>query len=874
MLRLYGCLVEQHDLRLVALAALICVFSSALAVEMITRARQGRESRAAWSALAAATFGAGVWATHFVAELAYDPGLSLGYALGLTGLSILVAMALAALGIFVALRYDAPLSGGAVIGGAIGAMHYVGMAALRVPASIRWDMTYVLSSLAVGMLLSAAAVQALWSGTGPRPRLAATGLLVAAIVALHFTGMAAMTLTPEAVAELTEAIAAPKLLAVAVAAVTATIMAFGLAGLIGTHFARRMAHEAERLRRSKERLIDAIETLPAGFALYDADGRFVLCNTRYRTIYAESADLMQRGASFADIVRIGAERGNYKLGEGGVQAWMNDRLARWANPAEPFEQQLATGEWLRITDRRTSDGGMICVREDITELKRREATFRALFASNPLPMMVYDFKTLRFLEVNDAAVAHYGYGRSEFLAMTLTQIRASEEPQTPSKSGPTARHFGVTRHRTADGRAITVEVTSHQLAFEGRSAGLMIAIDVTDKRRAEDEARESAVRLSKSERHLARAQELAEVGSFEGDLDTGEIVWSDNLYHMLGVDKASFVVNMKSVLAVIHPEDRDRFIAWRAGLRNGHDIPSLRYRVIRADGELRHHFMDADPIGDGSGTVVGLFGTVRDVTAAKQAEEQRRALEAQLQHSQRLEALGTLAGGVAHDLNNTLVPVVALAKMAMKRLPDDSRDYANMATVLRAGERARDLVRQILAFSRKDAPTRQLVDLGALLRESLRMVRASIQSTITFEETVEDVPPIHGDPAQLHQIIINLVVNAAQAIGTAMGTITVRLALDPALRLAETADGPRRPAIRLTVRDTGCGMEEATMRRIFEPFFTTKPVGEGTGLGLSVVHGIVSQHGGRMAVDSRLGEGTVFDVHLPAAADKADRSAA
>ncbi|HUH86219.1 MAG TPA: ATP-binding protein, partial [Stellaceae bacterium] len=324
----------------------------------------------------------------------------------------------------------------------------------------------------------------------------------------------------------------------------------------------------------------------------------------------------------------------------------------------------------------------------------------------------------------------------------------------------------------------------------------------------------------------------------------------------------------------IHPEDRERFVAWRAGLRDGHDIPSLGYRVVRADGELRHHFMDADPIRDGSGAIVGLFGTVRDVTAAKLAEDQRRALEAQLQHSQRLEALGTLAGGVAHDLNNTLVPVVALAKLAMKRLPEDSRDYSNMATVLRAGERARDLVRQILAFSRKEVPTRQLVDLAALLRESLRMVRASIQSTITFEEAIEDVPPVAGDPSQLHQIVINLVVNAAQAIGAAMGTITVRLALDPAMRLAETADGPRRPAVRLTVRDTGCGMEEATMRRIFEPFFTTKPVGEGTGLGLSVVHGIVAQHGGRMAVDSRLGEGTVFDVYLPAAAEEADRTAA
>jgi putative cofactor-binding repeat protein len=256
------------------------------------------------------------------------------------------------------------------------------------------------------------------------------------------------------------------------------------------------------------------------------------------------------------------------------------------------------------------------------------------------------------------------------------------------------------------------------------------------------------------------------------------------------------------------------------------------------------------------------------------AEEQRRGLEAQLQHSQRLEALGTLAGGVAHDINNTLVPVLLLSKLAMKQLPAESREYANMATILHAGERARDLVRQILAFTRKEAPTRRLVDVVALLRESLKMVRSSIQSTITFEEAIEEVPLVRGDPSQIHQVVINLIVNAAQAIGAAMGTISVRLALDAAVTLAENPDAAARPAIRLTVRDTGSGMEEDTMRRIFEPFFTTKPVGEGTGLGLSVVHSIVAQHGGRMTVESRLGAGTVFDVFLPAAAEMSVPAAA
>jgi signal transduction histidine kinase len=253
-----------------------------------------------------------------------------------------------------------------------------------------------------------------------------------------------------------------------------------------------------------------------------------------------------------------------------------------------------------------------------------------------------------------------------------------------------------------------------------------------------------------------------------------------------------------------------------------------------------------------------------------------RRLEAQLHHSQKLESLGTLAGGIAHDLNNTLVPIVALGKMAMKRLPDGSREQANMVTIQRAGERARDLVQQILAFSRKDAPKRELVDFAALLRDSLRMSRASLPATIRLEEVIDTVPLVYGDPSQLHQVVINLLVNAGQAIGASMGTITVLLAVDAEAAPSHQSADPPRPMLRLAVRDTGCGMDDATMQRVFEPFFTTKPVGEGTGLGLSVVHGIVTQHGGRMTVESRFGQGTCVTAYLPGLgeAGEAERLAA
>jgi PAS domain S-box-containing protein len=250
----------------------------------------------------------------------------------------------------------------------------------------------------------------------------------------------------------------------------------------------------------------------------------------------------------------------------------------------------------------------------------------------------------------------------------------------------------------------------------------------------------------------------------------------------------------------------------------------------------------------------GRVGAWTDVTDLKRVEAERRTLELQLHHSQRLEALGTLAGGVAHEINNALVPVVALTKLMAGKFPEDSRERRNLTTVLSGAERSRDLVKQILAFSRREEEQRrESVDVAAVLQDALKLMRATVPTSIRLAEEIAAVPAVAGDPNQLHQVIVNLVNNAAQAIGETHGTIT--------LGLRAEADGG---ALRLWVADTGCGMEEATKVRIFEPFFTTREVGKGTGLGLAVVHGIIKEHGGRIEVQSTPGKGTRFDVVLPA----------
>jgi signal transduction histidine kinase len=250
MLQVLGCITNQHDLRLVGLAGLICAFASYTALGLLARAQAARDGKSlAWLSGAATVFGAGVWATHFVAELAFRPGLPTGYGIGLTVLSIVIAMAMSGLGFAAALIRRTPSIGGAIVGASIGSMHYVGMAALIVPADTVWNTGYVLSSVAIGAVLSAAALKVNSLGADVRHRASGAVLLVLAICGLHFTSMAAVSFVPNPLVAMPEAIIDPEWMAVAIAAVTVLIVALGLFGsVVDQHLAERAEREAERLR--------------------------------------------------------------------------------------------------------------------------------------------------------------------------------------------------------------------------------------------------------------------------------------------------------------------------------------------------------------------------------------------------------------------------------------------------------------------------------------------------------------------------------------------------------------------------------------------------------------------------------------------------
>jgi PAS domain S-box-containing protein len=255
----YACVTEQHDLRLVALAAVICVFACFATANLFLRAQGAVERRRlTWLTIAAAVFGSGVWATHFVAELAYRPGVPVGYDFTLTALSAVIAVGMTWLGMAVALNRRPLALGGAIIGAAVGAMHYVGMAALRVPAALHWNVPYVIVSLVIGMVFAAAAAQVLSLGPRLRNRVAAATLLVVAICGLHFTAMAAVVLELDPTIVMSDQVMAPELLAIAVTAVTVLIITLGLSGaIVDGRMTRQATREAQRLRHNQEHLARA-----------------------------------------------------------------------------------------------------------------------------------------------------------------------------------------------------------------------------------------------------------------------------------------------------------------------------------------------------------------------------------------------------------------------------------------------------------------------------------------------------------------------------------------------------------------------------------------------------------------------------------------
>ncbi len=383
--------------------------------------------------------------------------------------------------------------------------------------------------------------------------------------------------------------------------------------------------------------------------------------------------------------------------------------------------------------------------------------------------------------------------------------------------------------------------------------------DVTERKQMEQVDREWHKRLELAERAGLR------IGLWDWDMAANTVIWSDETYRQFGFTRDTFSGRVEDAVKRIHPEDLPKVMEAIQDARAGSAEYSAQYRLVRQDGSLC--WIDAHGVIPGSGST-HMIGIGIDITA-------RQKLEQQFRQAQKMEAVGRLAGGIAHDFNNLLMVMRTYTEMLQDRLPEHDILRKNTEEVIKAVDRAAGLTGQMLAFSRKQILSPVILDLNALIAETVKMLKRVIGEDIEIRvDAEESLWTIKADPDQIVQVLMNLCVNARDAMPQG-GILTISTGNDT---VEEGIIGPRSfvssgEYVKLSVTDTGIGMSHDIQEEIFEPFFSTKECGKGTGLGLSTVYGIVKQSGGYVWVDSEPGEGACFTVYLPRAKGTISRNA-
>ncbi len=493
------------------------------------------------------------------------------------------------------------------------------------------------------------------------------------------------------------------------------------------------------------------------------------------------------------------------------------------------------------------------------QLGRSEERFRAMVEESLEAITIHTDG--RIVYANPAAARMFGAASASALVgvAMLDLVHPDSRPAVLARRKKLAETgqggpMSELRYLALDGTPIDVEVQSVRLHYGGKPSTQITSRDIGRRKRAED------------------ALKLSEYSMRESSVPT---FWIGRDARILRVNRAACEMlgySEEELLAMsiidINPESSaDRWAEhWlelrerrRMSFETGHRHRDGR--VIPVEVDLNWFEFNGREYN---------FVYVRDISERRVAAEARANLEERLRQAQRLEAVGTLANGIAHDFNNILGGIYGFATLARTSAGGNAEQAGYLDEIARAGQRAAELVRQILAFSKTQGAAEALVpvQLGHVIAEAVSLLRVTVPRTIEFATSLPDgLPAVKGNAAQLHQVIMNLCTNAGHAMRNQPGTLGISLeacVADEAL--AEMIPGTATGTfVRMTVTDTGCGMDEATRQRVFEPFFTTKPPGEGSGLGLSVVHGIVRSHGGAIRISSAVGSGTRIDVYLPAA---------
>ena len=494
-------------------------------------------------------------------------------------------------------------------------------------------------------------------------------------------------------------------------------------------------------------------------------------------------------------------------------------------------------------------------------LRESEEKFRTLTESSPTAILLY--QNNKWVYANTAAMEITGFSIEEFRAMDFWEIAHPDHRQVIQERGARRQKNQATENRyefkiiSKDGTVKWVNLSGATTLVGGIPAGIISVLDITDRKNIE-------VALEKSEERFRTILDEMEVGYLEVDLD-GNLTFSNEAFlRIFGYSRGDMAVG---VGGRTKEEELVKKIYNACGQMYSTGLPmkSFEWDFTTHDGERRTFEFYAAFLRDSHEDLSGFRGVVRDITERRRAEEEREKLLTQLNQAQKMESIGRLAGGVAHDFNNMLGVILGRAEIGMMRAEPGQPLFYDLEEIRRAAERSAALTRQLLAFARKQAVAPKVLNLNDVVGGMLNMLRRLIGEDIDLVWIPGgDVPTLRMDPSQIDQILANLCVNARDAI-TGVGKVTIETettVFDQAYCVENVGFVPGS-YIQLAVSDNGCGMNKHTLDKLFEPFFTTKGPGKGTGLGLSTVYGIVKQNNGFINVYSEPGHGTTFKIYLP-----------